>query len=137
MSTLFLDPFDILFRDYFNSTQDGFSPAVETKITHPVNIFETPEGLNFEIACTGLAKSDVKIDVEADILRVSYTKPKEEPQTDIIYVKRGLTKKSFSLGYRVASRFNLSKAEATMENGLLTIAIPFADEAKPKTLKIK
>jgi HSP20 family protein len=137
MSTLFLDPFDILFRDYFNSTQDGFSPAVETKITHPVNIFETPEGLNFEIACTGLTKSDVKIDVEADILRVSYTKPKEEPQTDIIYVKRGLTKKSFSLGYRVASRFNLSKAEATMENGLLTIAIPFADEAKPKTLKIK
>jgi HSP20 family protein len=137
MSTaLFLDPFDILFRDYF-SNSDGFLPAVESKIAHPVNIFETSEGLNFEIACTGLTKSDVKIDIEADILRVSYTKPKGDEQPNTIYVKRGLTKKSFSLGYRVATRFNLSKAEATMENGLLTIAIPFADEAKPKTLKIK
>jgi HSP20 family protein len=136
MSTLFLDPFDILFRDYFN-TRDGFLPAAESKISHPVNIFETPDGLNFEIACTGLTKSDVKIDIEADILRVSYTKPKEEDQPDVVYAKRGLTKKSFSLGYRVASRFNLSKAEAIMENGLLTISIPFAEEAKPKTLKIK
>lgn len=136
MSTLFLDPFDILFRDYFN-TRDGFLPAVESKISHPVNIFETVNGLVFEIACTGLSKSDVKIDLEHDILRVSYTKPKEEESTDIIHVKRGLSKKSFNLGYRVANRFNLSKAEATMENGLLTIEIPFADEAKPKTLKIK
>lgn len=136
MSTLFLDPFDILFRDYFN-TRDGFLPAVESKISHPVNIFETVNGLVFEIACTGLSKSDVKIDLEHDILRVSYTKPKEEESTDVIHVKRGLSKKSFNLGYRVANRFNLSKAEATMENGLLTIEIPFADEAKPKTLKIK
>jgi HSP20 family protein len=135
MSTLFLDPFDILFRDYFN-TRDGFLPAIESKITHPVNIFETPDGLNFEIACTGLTKSDLKIDIEADILRVSYTKPKEDEKSEVYYVNRGLTKKSFNLGYRVASRFNLSKADATMENGLLTIAIPFAEEAKPKTLKI-
>lgn len=144
MSTLFLDPFDILFRDYFNNKEIGFLPAGESKIAHPVNIFETREGLNFEIACTGLSKSDVKIDIESDILRVSYTKPKEDEPADVVYntadvvyVKRGLTKKSFSLGYRVATRFNLSKADATMENGLLTIVIPFADEAKPKTLKIK
>ena len=135
-TTLCLDPFDILFRDYFNN-KDGFLPAVESKIAHPVNIFETPEGLNFEIACTGLTKSDVKIDIEADILRVSYTKPKEDETPGTMYVRRGLTKKSFSLGYRVSTRFNLTKAEATMENGLLTIAIPFAEEAKPKTLKIK
>jgi HSP20 family protein len=137
MSTLFLDPFDILFRDYFNS-QNGFLPAAESKTVHPVNIFETPDGLNFEIACTGLNKSDVKIDIEGDILRVSYNKPKEDIQSnDVVYVKRGLAKKSFSLGYRIASRFNLSKADATLENGLLTIAIPFAEESKPKTLKIK
>ena len=37
----------------------------------------------------------------------------------------------------IGSKFNLSKAEAEMENGLLKISIPFADEAKPKSLKIK
>lgn len=136
MSTLFLDPFDILFRDYF-STKEGFLPAIETKISHPVNIYETVNGLVFEIACTGLSKSDVKIDLEHDILRVSYTKPKEDEPINVVHVKRGLSKKSFSLGYRVANRFNLSKADAVMEHGLLTITVPFTEESKPKSLKIR
>lgn len=136
MSTLFFDPFDILFRDYF-STKEGFVPAVETKISHPVNIFETENGLVFEIACTGLPKSDVKIDIEHDILRVSYNKPKEDELSNVVHVKRGLSKKSFSLGYRVANKFDLSNADAVMENGLLTITVPFTEESKPKTLRIR
>lgn len=131
----FFDPFDILFRDYFK-TDETFVPANSTKGSHPVDIYETPDGLNFEIACTGLKKDDVKIELEGDILRVSYTKEKEDDAKHI-YVRRGISKRSFNLGYRVASRFNLSKADAVLDNGLLTIAIPFAEESKPKTLKIK
>lgn len=141
MSTLFLkessffDPFDILFRDYFK-TDETFVPANSTKRSHPVDIYETPDGLNFEIACTGLTKSDVKIELEGDILRVSHTKDmKDNP--DHVYVTRGISKRSFNLGYRVASRFNLAKSDATLENGLLLIQIPFAEESKPKSLKIK
>jgi HSP20 family molecular chaperone IbpA len=53
------------------------------------------------------------------------------------YIHRGVAKRSFNLGYKIASKFDLSKAEAMMENGLLGIIIPYADEAKPKVLKIK
>jgi len=41
------------------------------------------------------------------------------------------------LGWKVARRFELSKAKAEMINGLLCIQIPLANEAKPKTLTIK
>ena len=53
------------------------------------------------------------------------------------YIHRGVAKRSFNLGYKIASKFALPKAEAMMENGLLGIRIPYADEAKPKVLKIK
>ena len=137
MSTLF--PYDLLFRDFFKSDLD-FQPATTAKFTHPVDIFENSHGLHFDIACTGLSKEDVEINIEGDVLKVSYTKPQDEEcceVNDCTYIHRGVAKRSFNLGYKIAPKFNLSKAEAMMENGLLGIRIPFADEAKPKTIKIK
>ena len=137
MSTLF--PYDLLFRDFFKSELD-FQPAVNAKFTHPVDIFENKHGLHFDIACTGLSKDDVEINIEGDVLKISYTKPQDEEcceVNDCTYIHRGIAKRSFNLGYKIAPKFNLSKAEAMMENGLLGIRIPFAEEAKPKSIKIK
>jgi HSP20 family protein len=143
MSTLFnetyVSPFDLLFKDFFKSELD-FQPATTAKLSHPVDIFENKHGLHFDIACTGLSKSDVELNIEGDILRISYTKPKEEEcceTNDCNYIHRGIAKRSFNLGYKIASKFDLSKAEAMMENGLLGIRIPYAESSKPKVLKIK
>lgn len=137
MSTLF--PYDLLFRDFFKSDLD-FQPATTAKFTHPVDIFETDKGLHFEVACTGLSKEDVELNIEGDILKISYSKDAEAADAEAQgrnYINRGVAKRSFNLGYKIASKFDLLKAEAMMENGLLGIKIPYADEAKPKVLKIK
>lgn len=137
MSTLF--PYDLLFRDFFKSELD-FQPATTAKIQHPVDIFETEHGLHFEVACTGLSKEDIELNIEGDILKISYSKDAEANDAEAKgrnYIHRGVAKRSFNLGYKIASKFALSKAEAMMENGLLGIRIPYADEAKPKVLKIK
>jgi len=134
-----LSPFDLLFKDFFRS-ELNFQPAIEAKIPHPVDIYENKDGLHFEVACTGLSKSDVELNIEGDILRISYNKNDDDKCCDIndcTYLHKGIAKRSFNLGYKVASKFSLSKAEAQMENGLLKIYIPFAEEAKPKALKIK
>jgi HSP20 family protein len=140
MSTLFLErkltPFDLLFRDFFKSELD-FQPATEAKISHPVDIFETKHGLHFEVACTGLSKEDVELNIEGDILKISYQRFEKKEYEERTYIHQGVAKRSFNLGYKIASKFDLSKAEAMMENGLLAIRIPYAEEAKPKTLKIK
>jgi len=143
MSTLFferqLSPFDLLFKDFFKSDLN-FQPATEAKIPHPVDVFETKNGLHFEVACTGLSKSDVELNIEGDILKIAYNKDTEITDAkaqERNYIHKGVAKRSFNLGYKIASKFDLSKAEALMENGLLAILIPFADEAKPKVLKIK
>jgi HSP20 family protein len=128
-------PFDILFRNFFN-TEDQFAPALNSKQPHPLNIYYNDEGLHFEVACTGLIKEDLNINVEGDLLKISYQKPDEE--TDFSgYIYHGLSKKSFDLGYKISPKFNLNKINAEMENGLLKLYIPTSDEAKSKSIKIK
>ena len=130
-----LSPFDILFRNHFNA-DSTFQPASNTKKSHPLNIFFDDEGLHFEVACTGLTKKDVILDIEGDILKISYKKPEDEDFHEGT-IHRGLSKKSFDLRYKIAPKFDLSKTDAVLENGLLDIFIPLAEEAKPKSIKIK
>ena len=93
MSTLFQEhtPFDILYRNLFKA-DEAYAPALNSKQPHPLDIYYDQEGLYFEIACTGLIKEDISIEIESDVLRISYTKPKEEEQKDKMFgkFKKGL-----------------------------------------------
>jgi len=53
------------------------------------------------------------------------------------YLHRGIAKRSFNLGWKIDSKYELSKAEANFINGLLKIDIPFAKGSAPRSLKIK
>lgn len=131
-----ISPFDILFRNLYNA-EEQFAPALNSKQPHPVNIGHDDAGLHFEVACTGLTKKDVDINIEGDIIKISYNKPKQEEPINSGTIYHGLSKKSFNLGYKIAPKFDLNNVEAKLENGLLEIFIPIAEEAKPKTIKIK
>ena len=135
MSTQF-NEWDILFHNFFNPTS-GFLSASNVKQPHPLNIYYDETGLHFEVACTGLTKDDVKVDIEDDILKISYEKPEESKQLHPGTIVNGLSKRSFNLGYKISSKYDLGKADGKLENGLLTIFIPLTEKAKPKSIKIK
>ena len=130
-------PFDILVRNFFD-TETPFHPLHAVKLKHPVDVYEDAKGLHLEVACTGLTKEDVSINIEGDILRVSYEKENDEP-TNRDYHYSGIAKRSFNFGYKVNNRFNLSQVSAKMEDGLLSITIPYSPHVvtKPKTITIK
>jgi len=127
------NPFDILVRNFFKDA-GHFRPIQDSKLPHPVDIYERDNGLGIDIACTGITKEDIEILIEGNIIRVNYTKPEEEDTGDFIY--KGIAKRSFNLGWKIDSKFNLSKATAEFKNGLLKVIIPFAKGSEPKTLKI-
>jgi len=129
-----LSPFDILIKDFFN-TDTEFRPAHQTKINHPVDIYEANDGLNIDIACVGLTKKDIDITVEGDILRVEYNRDKSK--NDETYVHRNIAKRSFNLGWRISRRFDLAKLNAKLELGLLHLFAPLTEDNKPKTVTIK
>ena len=129
-----LSPFDILIKDFFNSDTE-FRPADQTKINHPVDIYEANDGLNIDIACVGLTKKDIEITVEGDILKVEYNRDKSKHDEN--YVHRNIAKRSFNLGWRISRRFDLNKLNAKLENGLLHLFAPLTEDNKPKTVTIK
>ena len=129
-----VSPFDILFRNHFKS-DSTFQPVGNFKQPHPLNIFFDDDGLHFEVACTGLTKEDVVLDIQGDTLKISYDKSEDDFPDGMIH--NGLSKKSFDLRYKIAPKFDLGNVDATLANGLLEIFIPLAEEAKPKSVKIK
>ena len=127
-------PFDILFKDFFKSDAD-YQFADATKINHPVDIYEANQGLNIDIACVGLTKKDIDLTIEGDILRVEYKK--DDTTNSNEYIQRNIAKRAFNFGWRISRRFDLTQLEAKLENGLLALHIPLAEESKPKTITIK
>ena len=128
------NPFDILVRNFFQDA-GAYRPLAESKLPHPVDIYERDNGLGLDIACTGISKEDIEILIEGNIIRVNYDKPKEDDLG--AYIHRGIAKRSFNLGWKVDPKFNLAKAKPSFNNGLLTIEVPFLEGKGIKTLTIK
>jgi len=136
-----LFPTDLLFKNFFDQAS-AFETNVDRKINHPVDIILKEDALVFEIAAVGLNKGDIDLSTEdGNCLKVSYSKPNIESNDSDFdageYIHKGIAKRSFDLGWKISPKFDLTKIDAKMENGLLTISVPVTPESKPKSIKIK
>ena len=129
-------PLDILVKNFFQE-EEQFQQPTNRILNHPVDIYEDKEGLYFDIACTGLTKKQIELKVEDDVLRVSYTKKDKDEDKNLHNYHSGIAKRSFNLGWKIARRFDLSKIDASMKDGLLKLFIPLQPESKPKKVSIK
>ena len=126
-----MDPFDIVWKSFMSSNSNY--NTIQEKINYPVDIYETENGLCFELAAVGVEKLDIDIQVDGDTLRVSYEGKQDQERN---YITRGIARRSFDLAWKVASKFDLSQLEARLSKGLLTIDIPYAESKAPKKISI-
>jgi HSP20 family molecular chaperone IbpA len=127
-----IDPFDIVWKNFFDG-QSNYN-TLQQKINYPVDIYETENGLCFELAVVGLDREDLEILVEGDTLRVTHDGKQDQERT---YIAKGIARRSFDLAWKVASKFELSKLNAKLEKGLLIVDIPYAESKAPKKISIK
>jgi len=127
-----MDPFDIVWKNFL----DVNSPfnTLDNKINYPVDIYETEEGLRFELAVVGLNQEDLDILVEGDTLRITHNRKTADEYRP--YISRGIARRSFDLAWKVAMKFDLTQLTATMDKGLLIIDIPVSAERAPKKISI-
>ena len=128
-----MDPFDIVWKNLFDANSNY--NTIQQKINYPVDIYETENGLRFELAVVGLDKEEIEIQVEGDTLRIQHENQLENSER--IYLQRGIARRSFDLAWKVASKFELSKLVAKMDKGLLIIDIPYSESKAPKKISIK
>lgn len=104
------------------------------KPSYPYNIVEKEDGIQIQVAAIGLDKEDIKIDVEDNLLTVSYEK---QDDREVVYQCKNITNKGFNLTWSLSHTLDLNTIEASLDKGMLFIDLKIKDEAKPKKITIK
>lgn len=121
-----------LFDEFFNSNLlPNFVEEGAWKSTPAVNIFETNEKFEIEVAAPGLDKEDFKIDLKNDHLVVSSEKKdqKEEKEKGKV-VRSEFRYSSFQRMFALPKEVDASNIRANHKNGVLTIELPKKTEYK-------
>jgi len=105
----------------------------ERAMTPPVDIYETPEGLVVKADLPGVAKDGLDVRVENNLLtirgRASHSAPGE-----LVYREYDLV--NFFRQFELSERVDQAKISAELKNGVLTLNLPKAEEAKPRKIDI-
>lgn len=104
----------------------------------PVNIYETNDSYHLELVAPGLKKEDFKINLEKDLLTISYEKKAENDNKDYKTHRSEFNVAGFKRSFSVDDKINGEGIEAKYENGLLKLYLPKKEEVKslPKEITI-
>lgn len=105
--------------------------------TLAVDMYQTDDELVVRAALPGLKADEVQISITGDLLTIKGEfKEKNEDKKKAYHLREqryGAFERTLSLPVDVVA----DKARAEFEDGILTITLPKADEAKPKVINIK
>jgi HSP20 family protein len=122
---------DFFSRDLFNWNNSNFST---TQTTIPsVNIKETTEAFEVELAAPGMEKTDFNVELNGNQLTISSVKQHSEEKEEQHYSRREFSYQSFQRSFVLPKDVvDEDRIEAKYEKGLLHLTIPKKEEAKQK-----
>lgn len=94
--------------------------------------------LQYKLAIAGYPKNDVSIEFDGDHMVISGKYQSESKDKNDRYLTRGIKRSNFEAKFYVPhSRYEQEKAEATFQDGLLTILVPSKEKRERVKLPIK
>ena len=126
-----------LFNDFFSRDlwNWGLENNSSTNTTIPaINVKETNENYEVELAAPGMEKKDFKIELNGNMLTISSEKQGEwEDKDGERYSRREFSYQSFQRTFQLPKDVvDEDKIEAKYDNGLLKLVIPKREHAKQK-----
>jgi HSP20 family protein len=139
------DPFADLRGTMDRLFDDGFSrpwrliPAASTEAyeaTFPVEVSETEGEIEVKASLPGVKPDEVEITVQNDVLTIKaeHKDTSEEKKRD--YYRREIRYGGFHRSMSLPVSVDSDKAEATFENGVLSLTLPKAEALRPKQIKV-
>ncbi len=125
---------DNMFNHLFRG--DVVEDSTTTSWLPPVDIVEQENEYLVHVELPGVEKNDVKINVANSVLTIKGEKKtvhETKEKNHRIERSYGMFQRSFTLPTSVKA----DKIEASYLNGVLTIIVPKAEEAKPKEIEVK
>lgn len=128
--------FNDLFGDFFNTTPiQKFTPSIKSP---KVNIEEKEDKYLLEMLAPGLEKADFKINLDKDLLTISYEQKKasEEKETNGKLIRKEFEFRSFSRSFSLDDKIDSAAITAVYENGVLKLSLPKKLEAAKEVKQI-
>jgi HSP20 family protein len=100
-------------------------------------MYEQDEELVLKAELPGVKKEGFEVSLEEDYLTIKAEKNHEEVSEGATYYARERSYGKYSRSIRLPFAVEGEKVSATLENGVLEVRLPKAEEAKPKQIEVK
>ncbi|MCU4166552.1 Hsp20/alpha crystallin family protein [Carboxylicivirga caseinilyticus] len=97
-----------------------------------VNVKETIDKFDIEMAVPGMEKKDFKLDIDHNVLTISSEKILKKEDDNEKFTRREFSYTSFKRSFTLPTSVNEEAIKATYKEGILIISIPKREEAKEK-----
>ncbi len=105
----------------------------EQYVTPPVDIYETPEGLVVMADLPGVAREDLEVRVDENVLTI-HGRSRHIAPGDPVYREYELV--NFFRQFELTDKVDISRISAELKHGVLTLHLPKAEEAKPRKIEV-
>jgi len=102
-----------------------------------VDIFEKGGEVVIYAELPGIKKEDIDVRVENNVLTLRGKKERTEEVKEEGYFRAERTYGSFSRSFSLPTTVEVGKIAADYKDGILTLRLPKAEEAKPRQIEIK
>lgn len=127
---------DRLFEESFVSPRFGWlAPLGAADVA--IDMYETKDQVVVKAALPGIKPEQTEVTITGNTLTIRGEAKEEKEIKEENYICRERRMGAFSRSIALPDGLKTDKAEATFENGVLTLTIPKAEEKKAKTIKIK
>ncbi len=105
--------------------------------TVPIDMYQTENEIVVKSPLPGIKPEDVDISVSEGTLTIKVEHKEEKEINEKDYFHREIRYGELSRSVNLPMDVMADKAEAQFENGVLTLTLPKAEQAKPKQIKVQ
>jgi HSP20 family protein len=109
----------------------------DTVMNPAIDMYETDTDLTVKAVMPGVKAEDLDINVTGDMLTIKGESKLEEEKKDKDYYYRECRYGTFTRSLNLPGGLKTDKVDAVLEGGVLTLTMPKAESAKPKTIKVR
>jgi len=102
-----------------------------------LDVYQTDKDVVIKASLPGVKPEEVEVSITGDMLTIKGEHKEESEEKKANYFRKELRYGNFQRSIDLPFPVKSDKAEASYENGVLTITLPKVEEVKPKQIKIK
>jgi HSP20 family protein len=102
-----------------------------------MDLYQTDAAVVIKMGLPGVKPEDIQVSVANGVLNIRGELKEEKEEKERMYHLRERRFGSFSRSVTLPSNVSAEKADAQFENGILTLTLPKAEEAKAKMITVR